>query len=172
MAIRKTISKIDRDGVVTDSRIEVGSLVHTMSGEQISMLTLCWRWFSRKFRTIDDPLELDFFHFLLLDPFSLAFNHSCDPNCGFRNMRDLHAIRTIEAEEELTFDYSLNARGIHFWWKMSCMCKCGAKNCRGVVGNIATLPTDVYAKYLSKGAIPKQFRISRRFTIGSWRLGI
>jgi len=131
VALRKTISTIDREGVVTDSRIEVGSLVHTMSGEQISMLTLCRRWFSQKFRTIDDPLELDFFHFLILDPLSLAFNHSCDPNCGFRNMRDLHAIQTIEAGEELTFDYSLNARGIHFWWNMSCMCKCGAKNCRG-----------------------------------------
>src|SRR5262249_19148801 len=83
VAIRKTISRIDREGVVTDSRIEVGSLVHTMSGEQISMLTLCFRWFSQKLRTIDDPLELDFFHFLVLDPFSLAFNHSCDPNCGF-----------------------------------------------------------------------------------------
>jgi len=172
VVIRKTISRIDGEGVVTDSRIEVGSLVHTMSGEQISMLTLCWRWCSRRFRTIDDPLELDFFHFLILDPLSLAFNHSCDPNCGFKNMRDLHAIRTIEAGEELTFDYSLNARGIHFWWNMSCMCKCGAKNCRGVVGNIAALPTDVYDKYLSIGVIPKQFRISRRFTIGSWRLGI
>src|SRR5262250_233598 len=100
VALRKTISTIDREGVVTDSRIEVGSLVHTMSGEQISMLTLCRRWFSQKFRTIDDPLELDFFHFLILDPLSLAFNHSCDPNCGFRNMRDLHAIQTIEAGEE------------------------------------------------------------------------
>jgi len=101
VAIRKTISSIDREGVVTDSRIDLGSLVHTMSGEQISMLTLCRRWFSQEFRTIDDPLELDFFHFLILDPLSLAFNHSCDPNCGFRNMRDLHAIQTIEAGKNL-----------------------------------------------------------------------
>ena len=74
MAIRKTISRIDREGIITDSRIEVGTLVHTMSGDQISMPTLCWRWISGKFRSIDDPLELDFFHFLVLDPLSLAFN--------------------------------------------------------------------------------------------------
>ena len=172
MAIRKTISRIDREGIITDSGIEVGTLVHTMSGEQISMATLCWRWFSGKFRSIDDPLELDFFNFLILDAFSLAFNHSCDPNCGFRNLRDLHAIRTIEAGEELTYDYSLSARGIYFWWNMSCLCKCGAKNCRGLVGTIATLPDSAYDRYLSIGVIPKQFRISRRFAIGSWRLGI
>jgi hypothetical protein len=172
MAIRKTTSHIDREGIFTDSRIEVGTLVHTMSGEQISMPTLGWRWFSGKFRSIDDPLELDFFHFLILDSFSLSFNHSCDPNCGFRNLLDLHAIRTIEAGEELTFDYSLNARGIYFWWRMSCLCKCGAKNCRGLVSTIATLPDSAYDRYLSMGVIPKQFRISRRLTIGSWRLGI
>jgi hypothetical protein len=76
MAIRRKISGIDREGVITDARIEVGTLVHTMSGEQISMPTLCWRWLSGKFRTIDDPLELDFFHFLIPDSLSMAFNHS------------------------------------------------------------------------------------------------
>jgi hypothetical protein len=172
VAIRKTNSSIDREGVVTDSRIEAGTLVHTLSGEQISMPRLGWRWLSGKFRSIDDPLELDFFHFLILDSISLAFNHSCDPNCGLTNLRDLHAIRTIEAGEELTYDYSLNARGIYFWWNMACLCKCGAENCRRVIGNIATLPDDTYEKYLSIGVIPKQFRISRRLRFGRWGLGI
>src|ERR1051326_7523662 len=172
VAIRRATSRIDREGVVTDLRIEAGALVHRMSGERISLPTLCWRWLSGKFRTIDDPLELDLFHFLILDPFSLAFNHSCDPNCGFTNLRDIPAIRTIKAGEELTYDYSLSARGIYFWWKMAARCKCGAKNCRGVVGTIATLPDDAYARYLSLGVIPKQFRISRRLTICNWRLGV
>ena len=172
MAIRETISSIDRKGLVTDSRIEAGEFVYTMSGEQISMPTLCWRWISGQFRSIDDPLELDLFHFLIPDAFSMSFNHSCDPNLGFRNLLDLYAIRDIEAGEELTFDYSLNARGIYFWWKMSHPCKCGARNCRGVVGTIASLPKDVYAEYLNRGVIPKQFQISRRLAIGSWRFGI
>ena len=172
MAIHKAVSRIDREGVVTDSRIEAGALVHTMSGERISMPRLGWRWISGKFRSIDDPLELDFFHFLILDPFSLAFNHSCDPNCGFRNLVDVHAIRTIEPGEELTYDYSLSARGIYFWWRMACRCKCGAPNCRGVVSSIATLPDDAYDRYLGLGVIPRQFQISRRFSIGGWRLGL
>jgi len=170
MAILKAISRIDREGIITDSRIESGTLVHSMSGERISMPALCWRWFSGKFRSIDDPLELDLF--LILDSFSLAFNHSCDPNCGFRNLLDLHAIRTIESGEELTYDYSLNARGVYFWWKMSRRCKCGAKNCRGLVGTIATLPESTYDRYLSIGVVPEQFRISKRLPIGSSRLGI
>jgi hypothetical protein len=172
VAISKTNSSIDREGVVTDSRIEVGALVHTMAGERISMPKLGWRWLSGEFRTIDDPLELDFFHFLILDSLSLTFNHSCDPNCGLTNLQDLHAIRTIEAGEELTYDYSLNARGIYFWWHMACRCKCGAKNCRGVVGNIATLPMDLYERYTRIGIVPKQFRISRRITFCGWSFGI
>jgi hypothetical protein len=165
-------SRIDRAGVVTDATIPAGSLVHTMAGEQISLPTVCWRWWSGQFRSIDDPLELDLWHVLVLEPLSLAFNHSCEPNCGLRNLRDLHAIRDIAAGEELTYDYSLNARGIYFWWRMACRCKCGARSCRGVIGNIASVPRAAYENYVRLGVIPREFRISRRLQIGRWHMGI
>ena len=171
LAIRKASSNIDREGVVTESRIEAGSHVHTMAGEVISLPTLYWRLLTRKIRTMDDVLVLGYVHFLVPEPLSLAINHSCDPNCGFRTTRDLYAIRAIEAGEELTFDYSLTVKGI-VWWTMSCRCNCGASNCRGVIGSIATLPEDVYERYLRLGVIPKQFQISRRFAIGHRRFGI
>lgn len=35
-----------------------------------------------------------------------VFNHSCEPNAGFRSSIVLEAIRDIKAGEEITFDYA------------------------------------------------------------------
>ena len=51
-------------------------------------------------------------------------NHSCDPNMP----KDRTALRDIEADEELTADYSqFSAKD----WEMKC--SCGAKNCTSIV---------------------------------------
>jgi hypothetical protein len=57
------------------------------------------------------------------------FNHSCNPNAGFRGALHLVAIRAIAAGEQVTFDYA------------TCMtadfgnmpCACGAEECRGFI---------------------------------------
>lgn len=59
-------------------------------------------------------------------------NHSCDPNAGFGDSPiSLVAMRYIEVDEEITFDYAMsdcieNITGNSDW-----DCVCGAKNCRG-----------------------------------------
>jgi SET domain-containing protein len=35
-------------------------------------------------------------------------NHSCEPNCGIAGTSSVRAIRDIEVEEELTFDYAMS----------------------------------------------------------------
>lgn len=59
-------------------------------------------------------------------------NHSCNPNShavssGYKYM-DI-ALRDIQKDEELTWDYSI----LFPSWKKPFKCKCGAKNCIGVV---------------------------------------
>lgn len=172
MALHTKSSTIDRAGTVTDSRIEAGSYVYTMTGELITLPTLISRLFTHKVRTLDDVLMLrGYFRFLLPDSVSMAINHSCSPSCGFRNERDLYAIRTIEPGEEITFDYSLTVKGT-IPWIMSCLCRCGAPNCRGSIGNIATVPVETYGKYLELGVVPRHFQLSRRLRIGGMRLGL
>jgi D-alanine-D-alanine ligase len=55
-------------------------------------------------------------------------NHSCDPNSFFEGL-DVIAARDIRASEELTLDYTLfldeNMEPFQ--------CRCGAKNCRGLL---------------------------------------
>jgi hypothetical protein len=58
-------------------------------------------------------------------------NHSCEPNCGIRANQsgghNLIAIKEIEANDEITYDYAMENYVIdHF----SQPCRCGAGKCR------------------------------------------
>ncbi|HXM33928.1 MAG TPA: SET domain-containing protein-lysine N-methyltransferase [Pyrinomonadaceae bacterium] len=56
-------------------------------------------------------------------------NHSCEGNCGFSDDGDFVAIRDIEREEELTYDYGLAESNPNFLME----CNCESLNCRRVV---------------------------------------
>jgi uncharacterized protein len=59
------------------------------------------------------------------------FNHSCNPNCGFKGQIFLVAMRDIQKGEEITFDYAMIVSpsvGSDIVFSMDCAC--GAKNCR------------------------------------------
>lgn len=60
---------------------------------------------------------------------SKYFNHSCDPNTMSLNSEKDIAIKDIIKGEELTYDYG-------YWylkWNEPFLCKCGSKNCRGII---------------------------------------
>jgi len=69
-------------------------------------------------------------------------NHSCDPNCGFpAGDLELHALRDIQAGEEITWDYSTSIS--EPGWTMEC--RCGSATCRGTIrpwGELATYDRD------------------------------
>jgi hypothetical protein len=75
-------------------------------------------------------------------------NHSCDPNCGVRlndeQAFDFVARETIDAGQELTFDYAMRNFTIdHF----PDVCLCGAAQCRGSVTGWKDLPAARKADY-------------------------
>ena len=58
------------------------------------------------------------------------FNHSCDPNAGFKGQILLVAMRKVGKGEQVTFDYAMalsKVKGIKFY-KIKCFCN--AKRCR------------------------------------------
>lgn len=57
-----------------------------------------------------------------------VINHSCDPNTGFKNQIILTAIKDIEPNEEITFDYAFCES---FMEKFEC--KCGSPQCRKLI---------------------------------------
>src|SRR6516165_10247831 len=62
---------------------------------------------------------------------AMFINHSCDPNCETEEIRGrvwIRAIRSIEAGEEITYDYCLYDGGDD-----EARCNCGATECRGTM---------------------------------------
>lgn len=75
------------------------------------------------------------------------FNHSCNPNAGFRGQIFLVAIRKIKKDEEITFDYAMvlhKSKGVKTY-KMKCLC--GSKNCRGYITDNDWKKPELQKKY-------------------------
>ena len=70
-------------------------------------------------------------------------NHSCAPNCGYRGLYKIVAMRTIEPGEEILTDYEMTEKS--WWWRMKC--RCGADECRKVIGSYARMPRAVRKRY-------------------------
>lgn len=75
--------------------------------------------------------------------FARFINHSCDPNCGIKDLYKVVAMRTIEPGEEITWDYEMTEKSD--WWKMKC--KCGSNICRKKIGNYKNMPRTIRQKY-------------------------
>jgi SET domain-containing protein len=81
--------------------------------------------------------ELDVDRFAVLGPPGCYLNHSCDPN-AMRHGVKVFAWRPIQAGEEITIDYRLNAFGGDRW-----PCRCGAAVCSGEVeGDFFAMPEE------------------------------
>ena len=76
-------------------------------------------------------------------------NHSCAPNAGIQNDRDLAALSDIKPGEEIRYDYSTTMDEKCFTMR----CECGAPGCRRVVTDFSELPAEVQEFYLSRGLV-------------------
>jgi hypothetical protein len=94
-----------------------------------------------------------------LDYLSRAFNHSCDPNAGIRKISELFALRDIKKGEEITYDYSAVVGPNNPPSEFSMKCKCGAKYCRGIIGNILTIPKKSLENYIKNGAVQDYIKL-------------
>jgi uncharacterized protein len=77
------------------------------------------------------------------------FNHSCEPNCGFRGQIFLVAMRPIDAGEELTFDYAMVvSRSIESDLVFEMECTCGAPTCRKLITEEDWMRPELQARYV------------------------
>jgi cyanophycin synthetase len=94
-------------------------------------------------------IQVDFHTHLLVPSPLLFLNHSCEPNCGLLIRRgveeiELHALRRLEPDEELTLDYDT------FEWEILFMdepCLCDTPSCRGSIRGYKHLPRKVRESY-------------------------
>ena len=69
-------------------------------------------------------------------------NHSCDPNCGIRDLFKVVAMRKIAPGEEITWDYEMTE---NYKWRMKC--SCGSPICRKTIGAYKNMPKAIRKKY-------------------------
>ncbi len=86
-----------------------------------------------------------------------CFNHSCEPNVGMRGQIVLQAMRDIEADEELCFDYATTDSSDYDEFN----CACGAGACRGTVRGDDWKRKDLQAKYAGWFSLYLQQRMER-----------
>ena len=75
--------------------------------------------------------------------------HSCDPNCGIRNLTEIFAVRDIAKGEQVTWDYRCSENSN--WVLQDCLC--GSDRCTGTVGNFDSLPPAFKSEYISKSMV-------------------
>jgi hypothetical protein len=95
------------------------------------------------------PLQIGSNQYYDTRPPGIFVNHSCDPNAGIRNDRDLIALRDIAKGEEILFDYSTTMEEHSFTMR----CLCGAPACRQMIADFTTLPEAVQERYLALGIV-------------------
>ncbi|ONQ31412.1 SET domain-containing protein-lysine N-methyltransferase [Burkholderia cenocepacia] len=135
IAVRR--SGVHGKGVFAVAPIKAGERVVEYKGERIS-------WKEALRRHPHDPSEPNHTFYFALDEGGVIdgnsarwINHSCAPNCEAEEVKGrvyIHALRDIEPEEELFYDYGLviDAK-LTKKLKREYACHCGAESCRGTL---------------------------------------
>ncbi|MFB5606334.1 MAG: SET domain-containing protein [Nitrosarchaeum sp.] len=136
---KRNISKIDRFGLFAKEMIFKDELIWTPTDDttksilpsELEKLPLSERqvW-------IDHCYQIDDCYYMEIDDTRLM-NHSCDPNTVDFPADDptqIIAARNIEKNEEITWNYLPFMNPFQVF-----QCKCGSKNCVGIVKKNATL---------------------------------
>jgi len=71
------------------------------------------------------------------------YNHSCQPNAGFRDSITLVSMRTIQPGEEVTFDYCMCMTSTILTLK----CACGGGRCRKIIRGSDWKTPELQARY-------------------------
>jgi uncharacterized protein len=140
-------TKIYGLGVFAGENIDKGEKIKNLSGKRVAAEEIINK-IKKGDEAIDDPLQIGKRLYIDLDDLSRIFNHSCNPNAAIRKNNELFAIKNIRKGLEITYDYSATIEPTT--WRMKC--KCGSKNCRKIIGDIATLSTEKINTYQKKGA--------------------
>lgn len=117
-------------GVFTTSPVKTGERLSIFGGQIIRAVDVIADYGIQ----VDEQFCLDHFSAGDAELDDADFiNHSCDPNAGIKGQIFLVAMRDIEPDEEVTFDYAMCLHRVNGLPPYSLECRCGKDNCRKVV---------------------------------------
>jgi len=125
-------------GVYAEKRIDPGEVVWDYAGAEkwiMDVPSRLWRY----------CFQVDYDRYVVPEKGSAGWflNHSCEPNCVIMGRTKIVALRRIEPNEEVTFDYSTNVG----WEGFSMECKCGKEVCRKIVRSYGFLSEELKGRY-------------------------
>jgi uncharacterized protein len=138
-------SGIEGLGVFAKEKIEAGETVGVLGGVIVHRDRIA------EYRSIMSQVGIQIDHDFFIVPTTReelkkygVFNHSCAPNIGFSGSLSLIAMRVIESEEELVFDYAFCEI---FFPSFSCACK--SAGCREEITQEDWKKPEIQEKYKS-----------------------
>ena len=131
-------------GVFAGEKIREGSRIFPIKGRPVRFTDTL-----RMDHQESYALQVEQDRYLLCGSPFVLINHSCNPNSGIDGGLYFTAIKDIEKEEEITWDYSTSMLERH--WTMRC--ECGEKACRKIIQDFDQLPLSIQTAYLKKGIV-------------------
>lgn len=133
-------------GCIAIEKIVKNEIICKMTGPSMTLKALLDKYEESEWT---NPLQiLEDVYLDLIEPY-VCFNHSCEPNAGLRNNGILFALRDIEPNEEIYYDYSTSVDDV--LWNMLCLCK--TKLCRKNIGDFQSIPHERKLYYLENNAL-------------------
>jgi SET domain-containing protein len=154
-------SEIHAAGVFAAVPIKNGEVICVFKGEKMSISELMRRCENGEEKP-GYPLQIGNEEYLDLDEPYVYINHSCSPNTGMRKEGELIALKDINPDEEITYDYSTTqwdtsdkwGEDYEEHWTMECECKCGSPKCRKLITEFDFLPVETKMKYIELEVLP------------------
>lgn len=149
------IKKIDdsRKGVFTDRAFNTNDVVTKFHGQSLTLEEVKKLPLDKQ----SNVLQIGDNNFLNLEKETSYFiNHNCNPNCFIKavvNSAFLVALRPIDKNEEITFDYSITSTDIPQEWSMPCSCH--KYQCRKSISGFASLDAKKKEELVKKKVVPR-----------------
>lgn len=143
-------------GVFACEPIHAGELLAVWEGRLIRFPE--FEQLSLQRRRVTVQVEEDFYLTSIVEPEPADyFNHSCDPNVGMSGQIALVAMRAIEPDEEVCFDYAMTDGSPYDEFT----CRCGSPHCREQISGDDWQIPDLQERYKGYFSPYIQRRIDR-----------
>lgn len=129
------------NGIFANRLIQKGEQILKFTGPIISFEEML----ARPPEVHSYPLQITKAEYIDLEVPGVLVNHSCDPNAVIKNSCFLVALKEIQPGQEIFYDYSTTILDEDDW---TMICQCGSKNCRLIIGDFRSLPSEIQKKYL------------------------
>ena len=135
-------SIINQKGIFAKEAIKKGEIVCIKGGHILRRNEIFSSSIINSYHPISDEYFLGAVTSDEEDDIKIYINHSCDPNCGLRGEITFVAMRDIDENEELTFDYAfLDNEDYQF------ECSCSSPNCRKIITGFDWKNRELQKKY-------------------------